>query len=205
MPVMLGPVTSSSGGARDAAWKPLREPDAELKYALSFPLAFSVSTAVLVLWLLSATTLSEIAIDPLTLVVAFAVLAPLHELAHAAAFPRSTGARPATIAFRPSQFLLTARYSGELSRNRYLCVLAMPFVAISVVPIVAFAMLGYGWSQVALISLLNALISSGDVLTIILVLAQVPPDAVIRNQGDTAVWKTRGSPIRAARGPAAIA
>ena len=114
---------------------------------------------------------------------------PLHELTHAASYPSSSAAGRLTIGVWPSRLLFCTGYDGEVSRARYVGVLAMPLLAVSFGPVALCAVLGIESANLALISLLNALASGGDLLAIILVLAQVPEGAVIRQLGWRTVWR----------------
>jgi hypothetical protein len=186
MRLVRGPIIDSPGFAGSVAWRPLREPDPGLAQVLSLPIALTVSTAVVVLWAV-LTPFTDPKLDPQSLVATLVVLVPLHELTHAVAFPQSLRSARFTLALWPWR----AHYDGEVSRIRYVTILGMPLVVISVVPALVSAMLGSVSHSVALISLLNALVSSGDVLAGILVLAQVPPEAVIRIRGSVIVWQPR--------------
>jgi hypothetical protein len=66
--------------------------------------------------------------------------------------------------------------------------LGMPLLVLSVLPIVACAALGLAQHDVVVLSLLNALVSGQDVLTMILVLAQVPAHGLVRQRRDATVW-----------------
>ena len=59
----------------------LQQPDAELAHFLTFPLAFTAGTAVMVLWLVLA-PFAPAPIGFVQLVSVFAMLVPLHELTH---------------------------------------------------------------------------------------------------------------------------
>jgi len=186
MRLVRGPITDLPGFTGSAMWRPLREPDPGLAQVLALPIALTLGTAVVVLWAV-LTPFTDPKLNPQSLVATLIVLVPLHEFAHAAAFPRSLRSAQLSIALWPWR----VHYDGELSRHRYLAILAMPLLAISVVPALVCAMLGSVSHPVASISLLNALASSGDVLAGILVLAQVPPEAVIRMRGSVIVWQPR--------------
>ncbi len=175
----------------NASWRRVCEPDRDLSQLFAFQLSLALGMVVLLLWA-SATPPDLLAIDYPTFAGACIALAPLHELAHIAAFPQSPRAA-AVITFRPSRLVLCARYSGELSRNRYVWMMSMPLVAFSIVPSVVVAALGYAPREAAMLLLLNALVSGQDLLAIILALAQVPADGVLRILPDATVWKPRYS------------
>ncbi len=172
----------------DARWRSLHQPDAELARLLTFPLAFVAGIAVLVIWLVFA-PFAPVPLEFVQLISVFAVLVPLHELTHAATFPRGTGAGRTTIVFSLRRPRLSAEYDGTLSRARLVTTFLMPVLVISVLPVLAAALLGRASTSVALLSLINAVVSSGDLLVTIVVLAQIPPAALVRIKGSEIMWQ----------------
>jgi len=186
-PATIGPPAVD---ANDARWRSLQQPDAELAHLLTFPLAFTAGTAVLVLWLVLAPFPPDLP-EFGTLISLFAVLVPLHELTRAATFPHGRGAGRTTIAFSLREARLSAEYDGTLSQARLVATLLMPVLVISLLPVLAIALLGLASTSVALLSLINAVVSSGDLLVAILVCAQVPRTAIVRIKAGEIIWQTR--------------
>lgn len=93
------------------------------------------------------------------------------------------------LGFWPSRVLFYAHYDGEMTRNRFIAILLMPFVVISVVPLLvsAVAQVTSGW--VAYISAFNALLACGDMLGAGMVVFQIPATAIVRNQGWRTYWR----------------
>jgi hypothetical protein len=89
----------------------------------------------------------------------------------------------------PSCLLFYAHYEGELSRNRFLAILAMPLVVISGVPLLASALLGQASIIPAAVSEFNTLAACGDAVGICFLLVQVPRRAIVRNQGWRTYWR----------------
>jgi hypothetical protein len=94
-----------------------------------------------------------------------------------------------------------AQYDGVLSRNRYLLVLLMPLLAISLLPMGACALLEVASAPrfCIVVFLFNALVCGEDVLAALLVVTQVPVDGLIRRQGDATLWTAREIPPRPPR------
>ena len=152
---------------------------------LTLPLAFVAGTAVLVLWLVLA-PFAPVSPGFVQILCVFAALVPLHELTHAALLPQAPAGRstPACVRFK-----FCAEYDGTLSRARLVTSLVMPLLVISLLPVLVSALLGRGSTSVALLSLINALVSSDDLLVAILVLAQVPSRALIHMSGGRITWQ----------------
>jgi len=85
--------------------------------------------------------------------------------------------------------LFYAHYDGELTRNRFVAILLMPLLVISVLPLVVAAVIGASSGWVVFASSLNALMACGDILGAGMVLFQVPSAAIVRNQGWRTYWR----------------
>jgi hypothetical protein len=188
MQLVFGPLRDLREDTRDVSWRAVREAEPDLMQLFGFQLGLAAASATLVLWLL-AIPVAGLALDGTTLVICCLALAPLHELGHAAAFPHATDADRTILEFRPLRLILRAHYTGVLSRNRCVVLLAMPLLALSLAPIGASAILGIAPSEAVVISIFNALVSGGDVLAAILLLAQVPAGALVRMERERTVWK----------------
>lgn len=187
----------------DDSWHSILEPGPLLMQLLALPVAIFMGALFWILWqqvisftpmvipaayssLFAAATLASI---PLLIMV--------HELLHAAAHP-GYGLQSATvIGAWPKMMLFYAHYSGPLTRNRFLLVFAMPFLCISVLPLVIAS---FGWLPqtfgipAAWFSIWNALFACGDALGFFLILAQVPRNAIVQNKGWRSYWQS--SPLR---------
>lgn len=171
-----------------AGWRVLREVDPDLTRIFELQISLVVAAVVLLCWLLAVPDVGFVR-EPGTFAAVSAVLALLHESAHAAAFPRGCAGGAAVFCFRPAQLVLCAHWSGAWSRRRYVAMLATPIAVLSFAPIAAFAPVGDAPRAVASLSLLNALVSGGDVLAIVLVLSQIPAGAAIRADGERILWR----------------
>lgn len=172
----------------DVSWRRLLALDADLATLLALTIGATLCSAVFTLWAV-LTPLAGFRVDAASLVVMAFLLAPLHEHAHALAFPRPADSPRASVRFSLRRFTLCAHYDGAVSRRRFLAVLAAPLAVLSVAPILVSSALGTSPGDLVLLTLLNALASAGDVLTFVLVAFQVPPGATLRAQGDGLAWK----------------
>ena len=181
------PLVGSSPYPYDVAWRQVHEIGADVGTVLALVTGAVLCMATFVLWIV-AVPFNPIRVDYATLMVATAMVLAFHELAHAMTFTcgRARGLRVECVwqKYRPH-----LRYHGAVSRSRYIAVLVAPIVAVSIAPIVASAMLSLHSGDLVLISLLNALVSGGDVLAAGLVLLQVPANAVVQRRGECVIWR----------------
>jgi len=171
-----------------AGWRVVREAEPDLTQIFELQISLVLAALVLLCWLLAVPGVG-FALEPGTFVAVCAALALLHEAAHAAAFPRGPDGEATILSFRRSPPAFGAHWTGAWSRRRYVAMLAMPIVVLSLAPVAAFASLGDVPNAVASLSLLNALVSGGDALAIVLVLSQVPAGASIRADGERVRWR----------------
>lgn len=174
MKLTLGRQSRPRPPGRSLDWRTLRQPDEDLALVLAIPIGASLATTVLVLWILT-TPWTHFVVDEGSLLAGFAVAVVAHEIVHAAAFPWSPSRPWIALEWFPAPLRLHAGYDHELSRERLLWVQGAPLVFVSLGPLALFAAIGIAPAPVVLVTLLNALISGGDVLSMLLVLEQVPP------------------------------
>jgi hypothetical protein len=192
----IGAPPSSTDFAPDIDWRPLVEPSPCLLQVVALPIGLLVSGGVAWCWAqlldtrLNFSSPAALLRFVLLLVLAFPLLVVVHELVHAAIHPHM-GRSPATIVgMWPTRMVFFAHYDGVLSRTRFLAIFVMPVLALTFVPLALWAILcpaapTVGW-LLAWCGIWNALFSCGDLVGMVLVLAQVPGGATVRNQG----WKT---------------
>jgi hypothetical protein len=80
-----------------------------------------------------------------------------------------------------------------MSRNRFLAILAAPFLALAIMPIFALALLGpYVPVEhpriLVILALLNSVLASGDALGFVLLISQIPASARVKNKGWKSYW-----------------
>jgi hypothetical protein len=174
------------------SWCRLLEPEADLATLLELAIGATLCSAVFTLWVV-ATPLGFASLDHFahaTIVVIAIAVAPLHEVAHVWAFPRLDGGPRAVLRFS-LRLALYASYDGVVSRERFLAVLVAPLAVVSLLPVLLASLSATTPGPLVVISLLNALASSGDVLTFILVACQVPRGRELRIGTDALAWKHR--------------
>jgi hypothetical protein len=198
MKFRLGPVPRDpTFQPEQGGWRRLREPSFGLLIALAIPTSLLAGAAVLFAWMLlvrihGVDAPVEVVVSPWSLLGALAAVFGLvvaHELAHAVFLPRC-GLTPATtLGFWLQTVTPYVSYRGELARDRYFLVTLMPFLLLSAAPL--FVALLTGWIPLGLVLLtvVNAALSSGDLITAALLLAQTPRSAVVRHQGLETWWR----------------
>ncbi|MSR57765.1 MAG: DUF3267 domain-containing protein [Planctomycetaceae bacterium] len=116
----------------------------------------------------------------------FLALIAVHEFLHALAMPHYGLTRQTLIGVWPSRLLFYAAYLGPMPRNHFLWVFAVPFLVLSLVPLLGCMLLRIGPAAVVVVSVINGACACGDLLGIAMIAWQVPRDALVRNQG----WQT---------------
>lgn len=131
-----GAVPGSPDFVPDQAWKALKEPSPWAFQVIATPIGIAAASFLGVLWFL-VPPLRYIS-QPLplaSLLFSLPVLVVVHELIHAAVHPMAGRSPHSILGFWPSRVFFYAHYDGELTRDRFLVILLMPFIAISIFPL----------------------------------------------------------------------
>lgn len=180
-------------------WIPMKEPkNVASAILLSIPLMIIAgSISIFVLNIVSSISLSEFGIttngyaftiyfsDILWLV----LLLVLHELIHLIFIPnfiKSEKTYAGLTVF--GGFVFTEE---EISKARYIIITIAPFVIISLILPLVLSVFGLLTTTVKFLIILNALGSSVDLLNLILVIKQVPKNAVLKSNGPYTYWRNR--------------
>jgi hypothetical protein len=152
----------------------------------ALPIGMAASAAIILLWIYLTPVTKDPDVNPLLLGAVMLAVFPAHELIHALVHPGYGATRDSIVAAWPSRMLFYAHYAGELTCRRFVAVLGMPLLVISVLPLAISALSGHACVSVAFASAFNALAAGGDLFAIGGLLVQVPPSATVRNFG----WRT---------------
>jgi Putative zincin peptidase len=186
----IGQIPNNPGFTPDDSWRSLREPSPWLLQLIAFPIGVACAFIVGWLWFCLTPARGEaFAVSAGSFLLVFASVIIVHELIHAAVHPKAGTTPQSILGFWPSRMLFYAHYDGQLSRNRFLLILAMPFVVISLVPLLLAALVKVAPNWLVFASTINALLSCGDVVGIGLIFTQVPATAIVQNQGWRTYWK----------------
>lgn len=183
----IGAIPETPDFTPDASWHPLREPSPRQVQLLALPTGLlAAGILILLWWLLTPPPGIGLPKSALEFCLTFGGIIVVHELIHAAIHPRMGWSRQSILGVWPARLIFYAHYHGELTRNRFVGILLMPLLCLSAAPlgVAATAHLSLPW--LAFVSAFNAFLACGDILGASLVLFQIPPRAIVRNQG----WKT---------------
>jgi hypothetical protein len=170
-------------------WLPIREPTPLMMQFIAIPVALIIGGLLLGLVALVFPNKEFIAPGWLTLFFLVTFI-PIHELLHAVCFPGSLWSDKVVIGIWTRRLLFYAHYEGVMSRNQLLLTFAMPFIVLSLLPTSIIGLFQWPSIDLVLLILLNGISASGDVIGLILILAQIPKNAVVRNQGWRSYWKS---------------
>lgn len=118
---------------------------------------------------------------------------PAHELVHLFVHPELGRSKKSVLGFWLSRGLFYAHYDGAVSRNRFLAILATPYLLLTWLPVIILALIGTSAPIeyaliLAMVALVNGVIASGDVLGILLLVSQIPASACVKNKGWKSYW-----------------
>jgi hypothetical protein len=200
-----GPPVDETFQPEQSGWTPMREPSPLMLNLMALPMALGVLILLQLAWGSDGNVVgpsgNRTPPSSVVLIVSAVIGVPLlilvHELLHAVVYPRAGRTRDTVIGAWPSRFLFYALYLKELSRNRWLLVYVMPFLVLSIAPLVVCRLVGLKSVPCMVVSLVNGLFSSGDLVIVGLILWQIPRDALMRNKG----WATWWIPASSLEGP----
>jgi hypothetical protein len=102
----------------------------------------------------------------------------IHEILHLIVHPKYGNSEESLLGFWPSKMFLYALYKGEMNRTRTCIMLVMPFLLISIIPLLTSVIIMKTTYWIAYISILNAYLSCGDLYSIIWTLKKLPQGSI---------------------------
>ena len=192
----LGPLPEAPDFTPDNSWTLVREPTMGGFQLRAIPIAVVTTVLLAVLWIMLTPVRHAIGAHTFPLPIFNFVgcllgVLVIHELIHASFHPKVGISEDTVIGFWPSRMFIYTIYVGELTRSRCLAILVMPFIMISVVPLVFAAITQTASFWVAYISILNGLLACGDILAAIMTVRLLPNGAITRTKGWLTYWKPR--------------
>jgi hypothetical protein len=140
-------------------------------------------------WRFATPTKVEVFILPLwkgTLLFAGTVI--VHEFVHLASYP--LGQRRRGLGIWMQRAVAYAYYLGPISRNRMVVVLLMPFVVLSLVPLIAATMIKMDTPALAFVSIWNGVGATIDLHFALTFLRRFDRHTEIRNDGGVVWWRS---------------
>ncbi len=189
-----GEIQASSNFEINSEWTIVLKPEIKRWQLFAFPIAIINVITIALMWILFTPAGDHLDSIPFPLpipgfLVSLILVLIVHEFVHTLAHPGSGFYKESVVGFWPQKVLLYAIFNGELSRKRFILVLLMPFVMLSIIPIVISFLGDSYFFWLAYMTILNAFVSSGDILEVITILRQVPKNARIRRNGWNYYWK----------------
>jgi len=192
MRFVLGPLPENEDfHPLETGWRKIRDPNAVLLHLLSLPTASAVVVLTfLVCRALFGREMFNIgALDMSLVYLGVVLLVPLHELIHAVSAPSFGMSGKTVVGFWYQRLLPYAVHTDAMTRTRIVWFLIMPFLMLSVLPMIGMWLLRLNSSFLCHFILINAGGCAGDFIQLPVFVCQVPQHAVIRNKGLDSYWR----------------
>ncbi len=180
-------------------WTPLKEPSPWVLNIIATPIGIGTAILLAAAWGETGIIVegnsspfglwTPIVVAVVVFGIGFPLLILVHELIHALGYEKYGTTDSTTIVFWPSKLLFCAITFNAYRRNRMLLVYVLPFLVLSVLPLVICKIFGVQSWLLMLISVVNGLFCCGDIFCFFLILIQVPQNAVLQNQGWSTWWR----------------
>jgi hypothetical protein len=176
-----------------AGWTPLRAPNERRFVAVAMVCAIPLLLAATIAFLNAAPALRTFFRDHAWSLPCFVLLmlalVPAHEFVHALAYGCGLRSRNLIAGLWLQRGIPYVLCDEPLPRRRVLFMLAAPFCALTVMPLLTVPFLSAPWfSCVLFFSLLHAALCVGDAATFLRLWRQAPPRALVHNQGWQTCW-----------------
>ncbi len=191
----FGPIPETPDFVPEPPWQAMKEPTPWLMQLLAIPVSLIAGGVIGALWFWFTplkSALIETKFAPWVLA-ALVWLIPVHEAIHALVHPGRGLSDRTCIGLWLSRGLFYAHCHGPMSRNRFIAILLAPFIVLSILPLIVCALTGTAHPLPVTGSFVNALLACGDLLGVLFIVCQIPPDATIQNQTWRTYWQS--SPV----------
>ncbi|WP_226526874.1 DUF3267 domain-containing protein [Metabacillus niabensis] len=178
-------------------WVPMKEPkNVGNAILLSVPLMLvNAMITIGVINIFSTISLNDFGLtsDSFTLTINLSVilwlflLLVLHEFLHLVFVPKFIESDKTFVGITMfGGFVITEE---EISKSRYILITIAPFIIISVILPLLLSVFGLLTPTLKFLILLNSLASSVDMLNLLLIMKQIPKNAILKSNGPYTYWK----------------
>ena len=189
MQIKIGPFQEEEKFALDNnSWIPLREFSIKYFQIRAIPIGIISLALFILLWksftpvieTLNTVAFPFIIFQNLVILVGAIII---HELIHAFFHPIFGLSKQSIIRIWPNKMFICTYYLGEITRNRSMLIQIMPFIILSVIPLIIAITIQISPICLAYLSVVNVLLACGDILAIIMTMREIPKGAIIRSTG----------------------
>lgn len=182
----------------EEGWSTIHEPNPVVLQLICIPIAIVIAVVLFVLIIMGFpgefTEQDSVVIPVFPVVLTLILLIPAHEMLHALSQPSFGQTDKTYLGIWLKKALFYAHYEGELTRKHFLWIFFVPFLVLTLIPVGVILLFGRSMPHnltliLAFLAVLNGTAASGDVLGFILIAAQVPQTALVRNKGWKTYWK----------------
>lgn len=166
-------------------WYKLKTPGIILTQILGISIAVSV-VGLIYSYIINYTYIEDIYLDMVEVIVSFIIIIPMHGIMHKLILP---DLKQTIFRIIPNKIISCSFLKREVSRNRLVISLIFPFVMLTILPIIVLSFIRVENNFVCILIIINAVVSYVDILTIFLLLLQVPKSAYIKNIDNETYWK----------------
>lgn len=122
----------------------------------------------------------------LVVFISFIIIMPVHEILHSLAFPNF---KQTIFEFIPKGLVSYSFLKGKISRKGLIIFLIFPFIILTILPTIGLSFIRIKNNFVYVIIIINAVASYVDILTIFVLLLQVPKSTCIKNIDNRTYWR----------------
>lgn len=118
------------------------------------------------------------------------LVATLHELVHLSITPRFGLAIQSILGIWPKKLIFYTFYFGQLTKLRLMLIACAPLTLLTVLPIFISSILHWDSEKLGLLAIFNSMLSGIDVITLYLILSEVPKYGLCRQSGDNIYYSS---------------
>lgn len=195
MRLHLGSIPEIADLPAEDGWVKLREPPLwVVRWVLALPLSLVLAllSAVLVI---RYTEITPQGLNGGGLLAVYVATIAIHELVHAAIHPDRGLSERTVLGLWPSRLVFFAHYEGARSKGNFTLGIIAPFLVLTILPLMAAHQ--FGWSSWILgaVIVLNASVSSADVLGFFIASFGLPGSSMVQNRGWHSYWRSAAEGI----------